>query len=290
MSLLTPKTVIKIIQKKNPLGSLFPHRWCCRITKANTAAKNNNVSVERGKLIIHDFDPHSRNQIHSAVIFSSIQIKKLLGMCKSSEKKMRDEQSKNTVKKGPNIRLPIIVIKDKGSPQATRTGREIKEIKNCTCTNVVSHLRNTVIVLFMNISINRKFLKKRVDSMIQSLLLIVSYCLVANIIGAEPEKQSPPPKYLDDSSLYINSSPKVESANNAALALLQQAYNSGKDEGDGLNVKGSCNLICLWPSCPINVSITPLLSGIKLALLNCLPLEGSGQFTDNDYKNPAVIP
>jgi hypothetical protein len=56
-----------------------------------------------------------------------------LGIKRSSEKKRAVEISRNIVKKGVKIRLPKTVVKEKGNPQATKTGNETRERKSWTC-------------------------------------------------------------------------------------------------------------------------------------------------------------
>ena len=54
----------------------------------------------------------------------------MFGRWRISRKKIKDEQSKNRLKKGVKIRLPTIVNKENGKPHAIRTGSEINEIKS----------------------------------------------------------------------------------------------------------------------------------------------------------------
>jgi hypothetical protein len=136
------------------------------------------------------------------------------------------------------------------------------------------------------------------DMKIQSLLVVVSCCIATNLVGAEAEK---PPIY---SNAPVASAPVMQSngsspSHDAALALLKHAYDSGQNTGDtggtGPNIKGNCNVVCVWPSCPISVNITPILHGIKLALLNCFAPEEPGKSadstqTDDIYKNTGMFP
>ena len=99
---------------------------------ARIAARIEKGKTEILKPIIHDLEPHCKHHNQNAVTFSSIQMHKLLGICKISVKKTKEEQSKNKVKKGAKTKLPTIVSKENGNPHAIRTGSEIRDKKNCT--------------------------------------------------------------------------------------------------------------------------------------------------------------
>ena len=50
-------------------------------------------------------------------------------------KKIREEHSKNNVKKGLKIKFPTTLINERGSPHKTKIGKVAKEIKSCICIN-----------------------------------------------------------------------------------------------------------------------------------------------------------
>ncbi len=128
--------VSKIVQKrsvyKNALVDFFPHCVCCKIIIDNMAAIIEKGSTESLKPTIHVFGPHCKHHSQSWVIFSNIQIHMLLGICKISVKKTREEHNRKTLKKGAKTKLPTMVSKENGNPHAMRKGIEINERKNCT--------------------------------------------------------------------------------------------------------------------------------------------------------------
>ena len=67
------------------------------------------------------------------VVISRHQIKNPLGTYKSSQKNISDEISKKQVKKGPKINVLNGVSSEIGNPHPMRNGREMNDIKSCSC-------------------------------------------------------------------------------------------------------------------------------------------------------------
>jgi hypothetical protein len=74
-----------------------------------------------------------RHASQMEVTSSRSQMSNALGRYKSSKKKIRDEISKKQVKNGPKIRVLKGVSREIGRPQPMRKGRDMNDMKSCSC-------------------------------------------------------------------------------------------------------------------------------------------------------------
>jgi hypothetical protein len=73
---------------------------------------------------------------------------------------MRDDINKKQVKKGPKISVLTGITKEIGNPQLIRKGKEMNDIKSCSCIFLKSDCRNRdCVYFFILISISDIFLK-----------------------------------------------------------------------------------------------------------------------------------
>src|SRR5579872_5793751 len=84
------------------------------------------------KPISHELCPHLRLQNHRVTICSRSQMGMLLGRWRSSRKNIREDTSKNPVKKGVKSMVDSGLTNERGNPHTIKKGNDIKEIKSCS--------------------------------------------------------------------------------------------------------------------------------------------------------------
>ena len=93
-----------------------------------------------GIAIIHEAEPHCKNQSQTSLIFSKQNIKKEGAKPKRLQIKKSELTNRKNVINGVKIRFPIIVAPEKGIPQLIKKGSETAVIISCVITYVVIHV------------------------------------------------------------------------------------------------------------------------------------------------------
>ena len=77
-------------------------------------------------------DPVLRQKIQILVIHSRGIISHVLGIVRSSRKKIIEDKKRKMVKKGVKRRVENKLTNEMGRPHATKKGSDIREIKSCS--------------------------------------------------------------------------------------------------------------------------------------------------------------
>ena len=105
--------------------------WRIATEKINNSSNHMNDGLV--KPISHHDWLYERHVVQKKVIYSSIHINHVVGIWRSSLKKIREDMSKKILRIGVNKRVVNTLTIEIGNPQLMRMGSDIRIIKSCNC-------------------------------------------------------------------------------------------------------------------------------------------------------------